>query len=38
LASLSVGGINLAIGVIVFYTVLRQVEDQLIAPNILGAP
>ncbi len=35
-AALSKGGIDIAIGVIVFYTILRQVEDQLIAPNILG--
>ncbi len=36
MAALSVGGANLAVAVIIFYTVLRQVEDQLIAPNILG--
>ncbi|MGB8648096.1 MAG: AI-2E family transporter [Anaerolineae bacterium] len=30
------GGANLAVAVIIFYTVLRQIEDQLIAPTILG--
>lgn len=35
-AALSKGGTSLAIQVIVFYTILRQTEDQLIAPNILG--
>jgi predicted PurR-regulated permease PerM len=35
-AALAVGGPNLAIAVVVFYTILRQVEDQLIAPNVLG--
>ncbi len=36
IAALSVGGTNLAIAVIIFYTALRQLEDQLIAPYILG--
>ena len=35
-AALSTGGTTLALQVIVFYTVLRQVEDQLVAPNVLG--
>jgi predicted PurR-regulated permease PerM len=35
-AALSKGGTALAIQVIVFYTVLRQIEDQLVAPNVLG--
>ncbi len=35
-AALSKGGIDVAIAVVVFYTILRQLEDQLIAPNILG--
>ncbi len=36
ISALSKGGVNLAIAVIVFYTLLRQIEDQLIAPNVLG--
>ncbi len=36
IAGLSVGGTSLAIAIVIFYTILRQVEDQLIAPNILG--
>lgn len=36
IAALSIGGTTGAIEVIIFYTVLRQFEDQLIAPNILG--
>jgi predicted PurR-regulated permease PerM len=35
-AALSKGGTGLAVQVIVFYTVLRQIEDQLVAPNVLG--
>lgn len=35
-AAVSIGGSSLAIQVIVFYTVLRQIEDQLVAPNVLG--
>ena len=35
-AALSKGGVDAAIAVIVFYTILRQLEDQLIAPNVLG--
>jgi len=30
------GGPNLAIGVIVFYFVVRQIEDQLVSPIVLG--
>ena len=30
------GGINVALVVIVFYTVLRQVEDQLVMPVVIG--
>lgn len=36
IAALSKGGTGLALQVIVFYTVLRQIEDQLVAPNVLG--
>ncbi len=36
IAALSRGGTGLAVQVIVFYTVLRQIEDQLVAPNVLG--
>lgn len=35
-AAISRGGVTLAIQVIVFYTILRQIEDQLVAPNVLG--
>jgi predicted PurR-regulated permease PerM len=35
-AALSKGGPALAVQVILFYTVLRQIEDQLVAPNVLG--
>jgi predicted PurR-regulated permease PerM len=35
-AALSKGGTTLAIQVIIFYTILRQIEDQLVAPNVLG--
>jgi predicted PurR-regulated permease PerM len=35
-AALSRGGLALAFQVILFYTVLRQIEDQLVAPNVLG--
>lgn len=35
-AAISKGGVSLAVQVIVFYTILRQIEDQLVAPNILG--
>jgi predicted PurR-regulated permease PerM len=35
-AALSKGGTPLAVQVIIFYTVLRQIEDQLVAPNVLG--
>jgi predicted PurR-regulated permease PerM len=34
--ALSQGGPNLVIGVIVFYFVLRQIEDQIVAPVVLG--
>jgi predicted PurR-regulated permease PerM len=30
------GGVNVALVVIVFYTVLRQVEDQLVMPVVIG--
>lgn len=30
------GGLHLALLVVVFYTVLRQVEDQLVMPNVVG--
>jgi predicted PurR-regulated permease PerM len=36
IAALSRAGTNLALAVIIFYTILRQVEDQLVAPNVLG--
>jgi predicted PurR-regulated permease PerM len=34
--ALSAGGAIQSISVIVFYTILLQIEDQLIAPNVLG--
>lgn len=34
--ALSQGGVELAVGVIIFYTVIRQVEDQVVMPVVLG--
>ena len=36
LVALSQGGVALAIWVIVFYTVIRQLEDQIVSPVVLG--
>jgi predicted PurR-regulated permease PerM len=36
LFALSQGGVNLVVGVVVFYVVLRQVEDQIVSPVVLG--
>jgi predicted PurR-regulated permease PerM len=36
LIALSQGDASLAIGVIIFYLVLRQVEDQIVTPIVLG--
>lgn len=30
------GGVGLAIGIIVFYTIIRQVEDQVVMPVVVG--
>jgi predicted PurR-regulated permease PerM len=37
LIALSQGGVGLLVGVIVFYFVLRQVEDQVVMPVVLGS-
>jgi predicted PurR-regulated permease PerM len=36
IVALSQGGPSLVIGVVVFYFVLRQIEDQIVAPVVLG--
>ncbi len=36
LVAISQGGVTLAIWVIVFYTVIRQLEDQIVSPVVLG--
>ena len=30
------GGVGLAVGIIVFYTIIRQVEDQIVMPVVVG--
>jgi predicted PurR-regulated permease PerM len=36
LVAISQGGVGLLIGVVVFYVLLRQVEDQVVMPVVLG--
>ncbi|MCL5266250.1 MAG: AI-2E family transporter [Chloroflexi bacterium] len=36
LVGLEQGGVSLAIWIIVYYIVVRQVEDQVVSPNVLG--